>query len=533
MQALSRDPFQLPTRAENEYALSQISRNQQLLQDIDAEIRRLEQAKLQRRHEIAVYQSLLAPVRRLTYDALERLFNAYVHENHGDPWVLAHVCQKWRSAALVTPSLWTAVHLVLDPSPASPLLKRRVDGKECCTNLNQLELALRRASNNLIGVTIASPPTIPLVVRAHIPAMLHLVSQRMNRWNSLEVQGAISHLPGLNSSSLDSLKSLTLHSRDTSLLPLINQTATHLRSLTTSQLGLEEFESAVWLSTVQQLDVTIPVDASLSPQTPVLRRILAKTEMLQSLTLDFHQMQPEVTPLATLDNLRMLELYDIPSLLPFTCPNLTHLKISVCKRRPIVSTAPLPTPSKPIHLQHLTHLVFQHPNIAALSAIVAPQLIELVISPQVRIITPQYNDTSLRAIWNEKRKVENGVLSPTVFKLEDIHVSSEAILEILRFMPELKELGIRWVRTDHTAVIQGLAGMGPSKSNRAANMVPLVAPKLNSFWLHDSSTLRSTDTGSMQRSLENVVRKRKEAGHPLKSVVCRWPQGSDMEEFRI
>jgi hypothetical protein len=355
----------------------------------------------------------------------------------------------------------------------------------------------------------------------------------MDRWRSLEVQGTISHLPGLNRSSLENLENLSLHTRDTSLLPLITKTATRIRSFTTSQMGLEEFESAVWLPTVEHLDITIPIDASLRPQTPALERTLSQTTSLRSLTLDFHQMQPRIAPLALLENLRELELYDIPCLLPFNCPNLTHLKISVGKKRPIITTAPLPTPASPIHLHHLTHLVFQHPNIATLSAIVAPKLVELVISPQIRVIAPQYNDNALRTIWNEKRRANTGVLSPKIFKLEDLHVSAETVLEILNYMPELTELGIKWARTDHTAIIQGLAAIGPCPRTNVDTLVPLVAPKLQSFWLNDSSTLRSSDTRAMQSSLGNVVKVRKASGHPIKSIVCRWPQGSDMEEFRI
>jgi hypothetical protein len=293
------------------------------------------------------------------------------------------------------------------------------------------------------------------------------------------------------------------------------------------------------------LDLTIPIDMTSPPQTPLLKSVLSKAELLETLVLDFHQMQPESTPLATLPNLQRLELYNIPDILPFHCPNLTHLQISVGKRRPVTSTAPLPTPSKPIHLPHLTHLTFQHPNLVALSAITAPNLVELVISPQVRIIAPQYNDNALRVIWNADKKESTGVLKPKILRLEDIHVSSETIQYVLGFMESLEMLTIKWVRTDHSAVLKLLSASIPARTPSQPALEsttkplsspplrrPLLCPSLRRFALYDSSTLRSNDTRAMQASLEEVVKVRRELDCALKELVCRWPNGNVMKEYR-
>lgn len=536
MNPLHLEPFHRPTLFERQQVLAQVEGNNNSIQDIDAEIRALIQRRQKFQQDNAFCQSVLAPVRRLTFDVLAHLFDHYVHSYEGDPWIVAHVNRTWRSAAFVTPSLWTGIHLELDPVAPTIPHSRRLGGREYCASVRQLELALYRPSNNLLHIKLASPPTLPHVVRAHIPSMLHLVSQRMDRWASLDIDGAISHLPGLNTQPFDNLEKLVMRTRDTSLLSLINKTATRLRSLTTTQLGLENFEDAEWWPTLRDLDVTIPIDQSLRPQTQILTRVLTRAVSLESLVLDFHQIQPGCTALAVLPNLRRLALFDIPQLLPFECPNLTHLQISVGKRRPITSPAPLPTPSTPIYLPHLTHLTFQHPNLAALSAIIAPDLVELVISPQVRIIAPQVNDNALRSIWNAERRQKGTMLSPRVLHLEDLHVSAETVQNVLELLDDLQELSIKWVRTDHASMFNSLSASTArerSAKHPAGGNRPLICPNLSKLYFYDSSTLRSEDTLSMQYSLQEVVRVRRELGHPLKSVICRWPNGNEMEEIRI
>ncbi|PVG01616.1 hypothetical protein CPB86DRAFT_823550 [Serendipita vermifera] len=533
---LPLEPFHRPSPSEIRQIQSKIAQNAILVREIDQKIQEL----LQQRHRIdgetAICYSILAPARRLTFDVLARIFLHYVDDQEGSPWVLAHVCRTWRTTALTSPSLWTGLHLELSPQGPDPTHSRRVGRREYCATVKHLELALQRSSNNLLDVKLVSPPQIPLVVRAHIPTMLHIIAQRMDRWKSLEVDGAISHLPGLNTQPFDHLERLNLQTRDRALLPLINETATNLRSLTSTLMGLESFETAVWWPTLQHLDLTVPVDSTLEPQTAVLKRVLARAQALESLSLDFHQLQPGSEPLAKLPTLQRLSLYDIPALMPFECPNLTHLHISLGKKQPILTMAPLPTPSSPIYLPHLTHLIFQHPNLVALSTIVAPSLVELVISPQVRIIAPQYNDNAFRAIWNSEKLAKKEILSPQVLRLEDLHVSAASVQNVLEFMTELTSLDLKWVRTDYVAILKALctsASGKPSNNGSLPGTSLRLCHKLRQLLLHDSSTLRSKDTESMQQALVEIVHVRKTMGYPMKSVICRWPDGLNMEEFRI
>ncbi|KAG9054307.1 hypothetical protein FS842_005520 [Serendipita sp. 407] len=552
-----KDPFHQPTPEERHKILSQIARNALSIRAIDDEIQKLIRRRRELENQTALCTSVLAPVRRLPFDVLASIFHQYVYSYEGDPWIVAHVSRSWRTSALALPTLWSGIHVQLDPAvltaatatTAPTQTHRRVEGREYCSNDHRLDLALRRSSTAPIDVKIASPAILPHVVRAHVTKMLHMVLQHMHRWRSLEVEGSISRLPGLNMDPLSKLESLTLHTRDTSLLSLVNQTAHRLTSFTNTKLGLENFESAVWWSTLRSLDLTIPFDMSIPPQTATLLSLLARAESLEELSLDYHQMQPvPMSETVTLNNLKRLELYDIPHVLPFHCPNLVHFHVSVGKSRPVITTAPLRTPTTPIHLPHLTHLIFEHPNIAVLSSLVAPSLVELVISPQVRIIAPQYNDKAFGAIWNEEKRKKGEMMVPSVLRLEDIHVSANAIRDVLRDLEGLKVLEMKWLRTDHLDVLSTLSesttapdaattgatkpSSSPTSLPSSSGRIPFVCPSLETLLLHDASTLRSGgDTKGMQMQMENVVRTRRGLGYPLKSARFGWPQGSEVEEI--
>ncbi|PBK92243.1 hypothetical protein ARMGADRAFT_930968, partial [Armillaria gallica] len=73
---------------------------------LDAEKKSMEEA-------LAVYERVLAPVRRLPPEILMEIFtwtrnsqSYYAHRMKGSPWVVSHVCTTWRAAALSCPELW-------------------------------------------------------------------------------------------------------------------------------------------------------------------------------------------------------------------------------------------------------------------------------------------------------------------------------------------------------------------------------------------------------------------------------------------
>ncbi len=74
---------------------------------LDAEKKSMEDA-------LAVYERVLAPVRRLPPEILMEIFtwtrnsqSYHAHRMKGSPWVVSHVCKTWRAAALSCPELWT------------------------------------------------------------------------------------------------------------------------------------------------------------------------------------------------------------------------------------------------------------------------------------------------------------------------------------------------------------------------------------------------------------------------------------------
>ena len=517
--------------------LAQISENDRLLANVDDELKLLQQRRLELTNSNAGLRSLLAPVRRLTFDVLSLVFRHHVHVCGGDPWILVHVSRTWRSAAFADAAIWTSIHVELDPVlPSVPPENRRIGGREYCSNIRQLDLALHRATTHLLDVKLRSPAAFPTVVRAHIVGMLHLISQRMDRWRFLEVEGSISHLPGLNVHPPSNLEHLTLKTKDTPLLlKLIKQSSTNLKTLTSTELDISNFLGAVWLPTLRSLDLTIPVDPRIPPQTEILKDLLSSAVSLEELTLDFHRMQLQVGKLLSLSSIRKLQLYDLPQLLPFDCPNLTHLLVSVGKKRPILTTAPLPTPSKAIHLPSLRSLTFQHPNLAAISAIVAPNLEELIISPQVKVIVPQYNDNALRSIWNEEKRANGTMLSPQVLRLDAFNVSAEIVQYLLAYLDTLEKLVIKSVKTDHTVVLNTLAQCVSPRGRDVESTPPgpKMCPSLQTLIIDDTNTLRPADAKVMHAALLNVVSVRQQSGHPLMSVTCTWPQGSDMDDFKI
>ncbi|KAF9009932.1 hypothetical protein BDQ17DRAFT_1273594, partial [Cyathus striatus] len=66
------------------------------------------------------YQALVSPARRLSQDVLEEIFLACLPEDRNPcmtvteaPILLTRICSSWRSIALSSPRLWSAIHIVL------------------------------------------------------------------------------------------------------------------------------------------------------------------------------------------------------------------------------------------------------------------------------------------------------------------------------------------------------------------------------------------------------------------------------------
>ncbi|KAJ7918994.1 hypothetical protein B0H13DRAFT_2657103 [Mycena leptocephala] len=76
---------------------------------------------------IDAHAALISPVRRLPEDVVAEIFAASLPSDRNaimsgaeSPLLLCHVCKAWRNLALLTPFLWTSLHIVAptDPSKA-------------------------------------------------------------------------------------------------------------------------------------------------------------------------------------------------------------------------------------------------------------------------------------------------------------------------------------------------------------------------------------------------------------------------------
>ncbi|KAJ8079668.1 hypothetical protein PM082_011255 [Marasmius tenuissimus] len=90
-------------------------------------IERLRERQAVLRHNIARYNSLLSPIRKLPTEILRRIFGlACAVDSRGDfresatPFYLSSVCGRWREIALNSPDLWANISLELEERTRYP-----------------------------------------------------------------------------------------------------------------------------------------------------------------------------------------------------------------------------------------------------------------------------------------------------------------------------------------------------------------------------------------------------------------------------
>ncbi|KAJ6513616.1 hypothetical protein C8R47DRAFT_616150 [Mycena vitilis] len=130
---------------------------------------------------ISEYSSLLAPIRRLTHDILERVFTdpetsqmirigriTPAHVVGNDPYLLASVCHYWMCVALQTHELWS---------------KFDINAFGDARALNQMRACLERSGTLPLSIGLTIPPayTLPLVSRE----LLNELMSNAERWGRL------------------------------------------------------------------------------------------------------------------------------------------------------------------------------------------------------------------------------------------------------------------------------------------------------------------------------------------------------------
>ncbi|KAJ3730249.1 hypothetical protein C8R42DRAFT_2420 [Lentinula raphanica] len=151
----------------------------------------------------------------LNHDTLIEIFHACVElesescastlATDSAPWVLGHVCQSWRRAALSSPLLWTSIHVSLD----------NLDSAAQSRTLFLLDLYLSRSASCPLSVSIHSSKAFQ-----KSPSFLRPLLSASARWHQLEMDIPVSSYAAFSALTgfLDLLE--TLHVR----LPHQNKT---------------------------------------------------------------------------------------------------------------------------------------------------------------------------------------------------------------------------------------------------------------------------------------------------------------------
>ncbi|KAK0493397.1 hypothetical protein EDD18DRAFT_1179951, partial [Armillaria luteobubalina] len=131
------------------------------LASLDADKKGMEKA-------LAIYERILAPVRRLPPEILMEIFawtrnlqSYQLHRLKGSPWVVSHVCKTWQAAALSCPELWN--NFIVS--------HRSVHKKDPCSMLRAI---VKRCQNVLHFVLISD--LIPMLsqIRGRLPNLCRL-----------------------------------------------------------------------------------------------------------------------------------------------------------------------------------------------------------------------------------------------------------------------------------------------------------------------------------------------------------------------
>ncbi|KAJ7248446.1 hypothetical protein C8J57DRAFT_717805 [Mycena rebaudengoi] len=194
---------------------------------LESSLATLRQERQAVEHHIQQHLAILSPIRRLPFDLLGEIFSwtlphLYFHEDYFSsmdmslsPWVLTHICRRWRNVSLSLSSLWSNISIrESDRHPALRLL---------------LSAQLHRSGSYPLAISLA------YCHEALEPLVCH-----SNRWHTISVTMHQRMVPLLNQTAgrLPLLRSVTHRGvQDVSHCTAF-QTAPHLRHVYTSNSTL-------------------------------------------------------------------------------------------------------------------------------------------------------------------------------------------------------------------------------------------------------------------------------------------------------
>ncbi|KAJ7592577.1 hypothetical protein C8J56DRAFT_1045048 [Mycena floridula] len=121
----------LPTEAERAYLNQLLSTSNDEISRLTAAIDKLVLERETLQQNVASYQAILAPIRRLPEDMLREAFVHCLPSNEAaatvitdTPLLLGRICRSWREIALSTPALWASIHVQFFQNFKPPQVQR-------------------------------------------------------------------------------------------------------------------------------------------------------------------------------------------------------------------------------------------------------------------------------------------------------------------------------------------------------------------------------------------------------------------------
>ncbi|KAJ7579931.1 hypothetical protein C8J56DRAFT_829551 [Mycena floridula] len=169
---------------------------------------------------IALRKAIIAPIRKLPNEVLERIFfeahpsNWSPFDMNG-PWVIAQVCSRWREVSCSSPRLWSSFLCLAGWNEDTLEAYWGESGVRCLESLDVIQECLQRSGT--------FPLTFKLQLRGgcinEILAVTTAIFSHCERWKDLEVGHSLDHVPAALSTSLKGrlslLERLEVWGRDT------------------------------------------------------------------------------------------------------------------------------------------------------------------------------------------------------------------------------------------------------------------------------------------------------------------------------
>lgn len=193
----SNDPVPDTQKREVERSISELQDEKRLINADIAKIKliwgRLESQLKSKNNRLTSLKAIISPMKYLPNELISKIFEDYAVGLSQPPWLLGHICARWREIALTTPTLWNTFEIRLPYS-----------------SFNREKTLFRRGRTTLISCTVALNWSSP-----SIRNLLQLFTQYVGCLRHLSLASIDTLLPlfELPGGSLSSLEVLDLSYR--------------------------------------------------------------------------------------------------------------------------------------------------------------------------------------------------------------------------------------------------------------------------------------------------------------------------------